>query len=206
MKINIISKRACWCGTLTGVFVALIIPLSAPLKVELQVSPLLFAEEKASVGVESVSVPSPIHLLIPKIKVDARVESLGLTKGGAVAVPKGPESVAWYNLGARPGEVGNSVISGHSGWKNHIPAVFDRLQDVRVGDKLSVENETGEVITFVVREIRLYGEGDTALDIFTSKDGKAHLVLITCAGKWNKVTQSYPNRLVVFADRELTSE
>ncbi len=206
MKINIISKRAHWCGILMGVLVALILPLSVPLEVELQVSPLLFAEEKVNGGVESVSVPLPAHLRIPRIKVDARVESLGLTKSGALAVPKGPESVAWYNLGTRPGEVGNAVLSGHYGWKNHIPAVFDRLRDVRVGDKLSVENETGQVITFVVREVRLYGASDNAVNVFTSTDGKAHLVLITCAGKWSKASKSYPNRLVVFADRELTRE
>jgi hypothetical protein len=39
-------------------------------------------------------------------------------------------------------------------------------------------------------------------EIFTSKDGKSHLNIITCDWAWNKNTKHYPNRLVVFTDKE----
>jgi hypothetical protein len=53
-----------------------------------------------------------------------------------------------------------------------------------------------------VREIKKYDPNANASDVFISGDGKAHLNLITCVGFWNKVSKSYPKRLVIFADKE----
>ncbi len=144
----------------------------------------------------------PVHLKIPSIKVDASVEYVGLTSDGAMDVPKGPIGVAWFNLGPRPGENGSSVIAGHYGWKNDIPAVFDNLHKIRKGDKMYIENEKGAIVTFVVREIRRYDKNADASDVFGSSDGKAHLNLITCAGVWNKAEKTRSDRLIVFTDKE----
>ena len=139
---------------------------------------------------------------IPGISVDDGVEQVGVTSEGEMGTPKGPVGVAWFSLGSRPGEVGSAVISGHYGWKNGIPAVFDNLYKLHPGDKLYVEDENGIITTFVVRELRRYGEHDDASNVFTSRDGKAHLNLVTCEGVWNKFSKSYSKRLVVFADKE----
>lgn len=143
-----------------------------------------------------------MHLKIPKINVLANIESVGLTSYGAMDVPKGPVDVAWYALGPRPGEIGSAVISGHFGWKNGISAVFDNLYKLQVSDKIYIEVDGGATTTFVVREIRTYGENDIVPDVFSSNDEKAHLNLITCEGIWNKVSKSYSKRLVVFTDKE----
>lgn len=151
---------------------------------------------------EQVRSGLPIQLKIPRIRVGATFESVGVTPQGAMGVPKGPAGVAWFSLGARPGEVGSAVVSGHYGWKNGIPAVFDNLYKLRPGDKLYVEDEKGVVTTFVVRELRRFGEHADASEVFTSRDGKAHLNLVTCEGVWNKSAKSYSKRLVVFTDKE----
>jgi LPXTG-site transpeptidase (sortase) family protein len=151
---------------------------------------------------EQVRAGSPVRLTIPRIGVDAVLESVGLTAEGAVAVPKGPANAAWFDLGPRPGEVGSAVITGHFGWKDNLPAVFDDLSSLRAGDSLLVEDEKGVVTVFVVRELRTYGEYEDAPDVFSSSDGKAHLNLVTCEGIWNKSSKSYSKRLVVFADKE----
>ena len=143
-----------------------------------------------------------LRLKIPKINIDAAVRSVGLTPEGAMDAPKTPEDVAWFNLGPRPGEKGSAVISGHYGWKNNIPAVFDNLHKLRKGDKVYVEDKNGATIVFVVRELRTYGQNEDASDVFGSGDGKAHLNLVTCTGTWNKAQKSYSNRLVVFTDKE----
>ncbi len=143
----------------------------------------------------------PVRLKIPKIHVDAAVEYVGLTPAGAMDVPKNPVTVAWLNLGARPGEVGSAVVSGHYGWKNGKPAAFDNLYALRKGDKIYIEDEKGATTTFVVREIRRYSPSANAAEVFASSDGKAHLNLITCEGVWNKVEKSYSKRLVVFTDK-----
>lgn len=153
------------------------------------------------VSVETRQVELPVRLQIPKINVDAAVEYVGVTPQGAMAVPKGPDGVGWYGPGPRPGEVGSSVISGHYGWKNNIPAVFDHLNKLQVGDMVYVVDAKGATTTFVVKEIRSYGEKQDASDVFTSKDGGIHLNLITCEGVWNKATKSYSKRLVVFTDK-----
>lgn len=144
----------------------------------------------------------PIRLKVPKINIDAAVEYVGLTPQGDMDIPKGPDNVAWYSQGPRPGEKGSSVINGHFGWRDNIPAVFDNLHTLQKGDNLSVEDEKGKIITFVVRELRTYGQDDDASAVFRSSDKKAHLNLITCQGTWNKNQKSYSNRLVVFTDKE----
>lgn len=116
--------------------------------------------------------------------------------------PKGPEDVAWYKLGQRPGEKGSAVLAGHSNWNQGAPAVFDKINKLRSGDKLYVVDDTGLTVVFVVRELRNYNQSDDAAAVFGSSDGKAHLNLITCEGAWNKFTKTYSKRLVVFAGKE----
>lgn len=159
------------------------------------------AETVGGVRVDQASSGLPIRLVIPKIKVDAAVEHVGLTPQGAMGVPKGPANAAWFELGSRPGEKGSAVIAGHFGWKNGIPAAFDNLSKLRKGDKIYMTDAKGATSTFVVRELRTYGERDDASSVFMSNDGKAHLNLITCEGVWNKAKKSYSSRLVVFTDK-----
>lgn len=144
----------------------------------------------------------PARLKIPKIEVDAVFEHVGLTVAGVMAAPKSPANVAWLSAGPRPGERGSVVVNGHFGWRDGIPAVFDDLHKLAVGDKIYVVDNTGATTTFVVHSLKTYGEGEEAFGVFNSIDGKAHLNLITCQGKWNAVEQRYSDRLVVFADRE----
>ena len=151
---------------------------------------------------EQATATFPARLKIPKIKVDAPVESVGLTTQGAMGAPKGPSGVAWFNLGPRPGEKGSAVMSGHYGWKNNIPASFDNLSKLRKGDKLYVEDTKGVITTFVVRELRTYDQNQDASDVFGSDDGKSYLNLVTCKGVWNKAQKSYSQRLVVFTENE----
>jgi LPXTG-site transpeptidase (sortase) family protein len=144
----------------------------------------------------------PAYLRIPGIGVDAPIDSVGLTPEGAMDVPKGPATSAWFDLGPRPGENGSAVIDGHFGWKDGIPAVFDNLSKLQKGDIVYVDDTTGSTTAFVVRDIETYGHNEDASDIFASDDGKAHLNLITCGGVWNNAQKSYSNRLVVFTDEE----
>lgn len=144
----------------------------------------------------------PIRIKIPRVSIDAAVEYAGVTSDGSMEVPKGPDNVAWYRFGPLPGEIGSAVISGHYGWKSGIPAAFDNLHKLQVGDRVYVDDSKGVTSVFVVESVRLYGEKQGAADVFGSKDGKAHLNLITCEGLWNAATKSYSNRLVVFAGKE----
>lgn len=161
-----------------------------------QSTPLAFAER----GKSTPDVPE--HLRIPAIGVDAAIEHLGLTPQRAMDAPKGAADVAWFDLGPHPGDVGSAVIAGHEGWKNNLPAVFDDLYKLQKGDKVYVEDANGTTTAFVVREIRIYKQDADTSEVFSSKDGKVHLNLITCKGVWNTAQKSYSDRLVVFTDIE----
>lgn len=143
----------------------------------------------------------PARIKIPTINVDAAVEHMGLTAQGALDVPKGPADAAWYDQGPRPGEKGNSVISGHFGWKDGLPAVFDDLRKLQKGDMVYIEDEKGSITTFVVRDFRTFAPSEATAEVFNATDSTAHLNLITCNGQWSNAKKSYSQRLVVFADK-----
>ncbi|MFZ3019998.1 MAG: class F sortase [Minisyncoccia bacterium] len=145
----------------------------------------------------------PIEIKIPAIGVSATIESVGIKLNGELDVPVNIKNAAWFNMGPRPGDVGSAVIDGHFGWKDGKEAVFDNLYKLNVGDKIIILDARKVAITFIVRELRRYGEKEDSLGVFISDDGKMHLNLITCNGIWNKVSKSYSNRLVVFADKEI---
>ena len=144
----------------------------------------------------------PLRLKIPKINVDSVIEYVGLTTTGAMDTPKNQENVAWFQSGARPGEIGSAVIAGHYGWKNQKSSAFDNLHMLQIGDKIYTEDEKGITISFVVKEIKKYNPEADTKDVFSSNDGKSHLNLITCEGIWDKVKEDYPSRLIIFTDRE----
>lgn len=145
----------------------------------------------------------PIRLTIPVIQVDSAIEYVGMASDGSMSAPKKQEDVAWYQLGSRPGDIGTAVIAGHFGtWDNGKGSVFDNLDKLQKGDKVTVVDDGGTTITFIVKGRGNFGSNADATDIFRSSDGKSHLNLITCEGVWNTSSQSYPSRLVIFADKE----
>ena len=152
--------------------------------------------------ISDIPMISLLRLKIPILSINSVIGYVGLTSLGAMDAPNGPNEVVLFDPGPNPGEEGSAVIAGHYGWKNGIPAIFDNLNKLKEGDKIYVENEKGIIITFVVKKVVLYDENDDTSKIFLSDDGKSHLNLITCGGKYNKITKSYSNRLVVFSDKK----
>ena len=150
-----------------------------------------------------INLNLPVRLIIPKINIDSAIESIGLTADGVMDNPKDPNNVAWLNLGKHPGEDGTAVIAGHYGiMKNGKGSVFDNLYKLRTGDTLSVEDNNGALISFIVRKSRRYDPNSDATAVFSSNDGISHLNLITCEGEWNNISKTYSQRLVVFTDKK----
>lgn len=155
-------------------------------------------EQVPVIEVQEIKQALPVRLKIPKLNIDAFIESVGLTSGGAMGVPEDTANAGWFNLGPRPGERGSAVIAGHFDGKNGGAGVFADLYKLKPGDKLSVQDDKGIEIIFTVRESHLYDPG-FAEEVFSSGDG-IHLNLITCDGVWDGVKKSYSKRLVVFFD------
>jgi LPXTG-site transpeptidase (sortase) family protein len=155
------------------------------------------------IGEQIARVGLPIRLEIPSINVDAKIYDVGLTSSGAMDVKQDITQVAWYEFGPRPGEIGSAVIAGHYGWLDSGEAsVFNNLHNLNKNDEITVIDDKGLSIVFVVQNIKKFDPDADATSIFTSSDNKAHLNLITCDGTWENSQQTYSDRLVVFADKK----
>lgn len=146
----------------------------------------------------------PVRIRIPKLNVNTVVRQNGLKADGSLDAPANISDVGWYKLGAAPGEQGNAVLTGHvaqiRGGVMVKPGVFHNLSSLKPGDKIYVENNKGETITFTVRASKVYDPNADAPEVFAATGG-SKLNIITCEGTWNPAQQSYTGRLVVFADK-----
>jgi len=159
------------------------------------VSPVAVSEAPANIN------PSrPVRLQIPKLKVDAKIDFLGLTKDGDMASPNDIANAGWYKLGTMPGNEGSAVIAGHRTGFKGVPGIFTNLGKLQKGDNIIIIDEQQQTIRFVVQEIRTYKQNEKPAEVFTSANG-AHLNLITCTGSWSSANNSFSERLVVFADK-----
>jgi len=91
----------------------------------------------------------PTRLRLPAIGVDATIEYVGLTPEGNMDIPKHYDNTAWYEPGARPGDVSNAAIAGHVDSKTG-PAVFWELPTLKPGDAIFVVGDDGVERRFVV--------------------------------------------------------
>lgn len=144
----------------------------------------------------------PINLIIPSLSIDSKIETVQLTTLGAVGVPNNPEDVGWFEESPIPGEIGNSIIDGHSGWKGDTQAVFDNLKKINIGEKIYIKNYDGSVTAFVVKEIHVFTPNEDYKRVFIPSDNNSHLNIITCTGYWDDIRKTHEDRLVVFTDRQ----
>ncbi len=149
--------------------------------------------------------PTPIQSLvprtfyIPRLKLEAPVEQVGVTEDGRMEVPKQAGNVAWYKWGPKPREYGNAVVTGHYDTPSGKPAVFYNLRKLEQGDEIVIESRDGITSTFMVtgKETIAYTEFPSEY-VFALREG-INLNLITCDGIWNAEDKIYSNRLVVYA-------
>ncbi len=142
----------------------------------------------------------PKNLAIPTLRIDASVQYIGLSSEGAMDVPSNSKDVAWYKFGVKPGEKGNAVIAGHKDWFNDKNGVFSDLNKLKIGDYVYVVDDRNNKHRFKVAKKQSYKEGTAPMEEIFGLGNAARLNLITCVGSWNKNTQSYSERLVVYTE------
>jgi LPXTG-site transpeptidase (sortase) family protein len=139
----------------------------------------------------------PTRITIPKIRVNAVIESIGVTNG-VMDTPRSAWNVGWYASMASPGEWTNVVMSGHRDWYNIGPVVFWNLSLLAPGDKIYVTGPDGSGATYVVMTGWMIGADEPA-DGLIADTGFEALTLITCGGRWDG--REYTHRYVVRAKR-----
>ena len=139
-------------------------------------------------------------LIIPKINVDVPIiwdANASSQESLNAAMDHG---VAWFNIhgaNARPGQVGNFVLSGHSSndWLDggDYKFIFARLEQVVVGDTIYV-NYNSQRYTYTITHTEVVKPTDVAA--LTKPTSKPILTLVTCTPRGTAL-----NRLLVFAEQ-----
>jgi sortase (surface protein transpeptidase) len=143
-------------------------------------------------------VARPVMLIIPRIRVRTRLETLGRTAQGTLQVPDSTTVAGWYTGSPRPGEIGSSIIAGHID-STSGPAVFFRLRLLRPGNLVYVRRADGTLAVFRVYGEHMYPKADFPTEQVYGPVPDAELHLITCGGVFDSATASYLSNVVVYA-------
>ncbi|GIG91802.1 class F sortase [Plantactinospora endophytica] len=145
----------------------------------------------------------PVRISIPKIRVNAKIISLGVNDDGTVQVPplKQAQLAGWYKLGASPGEFGNAVVVGHVDSAATGPAVFFRLGSLKRGERIEVTRKDGGVVRFAVDAVKSYPKAAFPSELVYGATDAARLQVVTCGGTFDRKKRSYRDNVIVSATR-----
>lgn len=156
----------------------------------------------AGTGVVLAEAPAeplnPARLVIPAIGVQAAVQTVGLADDGSMGIPDNFTDVAWYSLGAAPGQAGNAVFTGHIS-STAAAAVFYNIDQLAPGNMVRVTGDDGRELVFVVQEVDTYKAENVPMARIFAPSDQAGVVLITCGGTWDPNARLFSDRVVVFA-------
>jgi LPXTG-site transpeptidase (sortase) family protein len=162
--------------------------------------PITTKPSGADFSLYNVAPDMPRYLMIPKLGVDARVLQVGINANGALGTPANVFDTAWYTGSAEPGQPGATLIDGHvSSWSTH--GVFYAIKTLTAGDSIQIERGDGTILHYQVVKTQIYNVNnvDMKAALTPITPGVSGLNLITCAGDVIKGTNSFSERVIVFA-------
>lgn len=164
------------------------------------------ASAAAPTAIPTPAFAKPARLVIPSIKVDAAVETVGVDNQGYIANPADSWNVAWFDGSVLPGQPGNAFLYGHVDWyaepalgRPHGPRVFVNLSVLKIGEQVRVVGDDGKTLIFQVDAMETVPYS-TPPGKWLSRTGPPTLTLETCAGKWDAKAGTYESRLIVHAN------
>lgn len=174
-------------------------------------------ERGAILPIDNGIVPSsgPRHstsweLLVPTARIRADIVSLGRTPSGALGAPDNPFVVGWFDLSAKPGEAGNTILGGHRDYEdidgNIGVGVCWELDQVRIGDQMVIRDAEQNIAwVYQVTESTVVDPDDPASLRYLTYSDEPIITLITCTGSFNPKTHLYSHRLIVVATLQATA-
>lgn len=161
--------------------------------------PASAAPEPVAAAPAPPALPAPpVRIVIPKLGVDAAVETRGVGADGVSQTPEDPRNVAWYDFSERPGESGIALFAAHKDWYGIGPTVFYKLSTLVPGDPIRILSADGKVRDYRVAESFDVDPASRAGDLLTGTAGS--VVLYTCDGAFDTLKGEYTRRFVVKAD------
>jgi sortase (surface protein transpeptidase) len=143
-------------------------------------------------------VAEPVWLRIPALKVDAKIERLGLQRDGTIAVPATTDIAGWYEYGPRPGQAGPAVLLGHVD-SQAGPGIFIDLYRARPGTTVRVDRADGSSATFTITQVTKVPKVRFPTDLVYAPTLDPTLRLVTCGGSFDRARGSYRDNVIAFA-------
>ena len=143
-------------------------------------------------------VGRPVAVRIPSLGVSSSLEELSVGPSGALGRRSTTTGPAGTPTEPAPGEIGPAIIAGHVD-STTGPAVFYRLAELKVGDEVIVDTDTGRSLTFTVTARTQSAKAAFPTAEVYSNVPRPELRLITCAGAFDRSVGHYTDNLVVFA-------
>jgi sortase A len=150
-----------------------------------------------------VSPDMPRYLKIDKLSLFARIKRVGVDAQNAIEAPKNVYDAGWYDGSAKPGEPGAVFIDGHVSGPTR-GGIFVNLKKLKNGDSVKVEMGNGTKYTYrvVATERVPKDQVDMAKALRPYEQGKQGLNIMTCAGTYDKNSETYDFRYIVYTVRE----
>jgi hypothetical protein len=181
--------------------------------------PSATAEPTATVPPTIPGLDPDDRIVIEKANVDAPITLKAVPPaGGELPSPLGPDDVVYYDfagfdgLGGYPGSGGTIVLSGHvdygGGYCDNgtepppCTAVFWDLTQLNEDDVIEIHLPNGVHRYRVTGSDNLGAADQEKWDgVWTSSQDGERIALITCGGDFNRETQEYDKRHVVYGER-----
>jgi LPXTG-site transpeptidase (sortase) family protein len=142
---------------------------------------------------------APAAVSVPAIGLDAPLIDLGIADDGAMEVPVDADDVGWFTGGGKPGGRGPTVIAAHVDSASG-PAVFARLDELVVGDRVDVTTVDGDAVSYSVTEVVDVPKAEFPTARVFGAQPTDQLRLITCGGVFDRDSGHYDQNRIVFAE------
>ena len=158
-------------------------------------------EIKPAIDTYSVAADVPKYLTIPSLSVKARIVSLGVSADDRLLSPTNIHDVGWYDKSAKPAsKTGAIVLDGHVSGPTQNGVFYD-LKKLRAGDTIILTAGNDTTTTFIVRTTEKLNVADVDMNkVLAPVSSKLGLNMITCTGSFNKDTNQYEERFIVYAE------
>ena len=145
-----------------------------------------------------VSADQPRAIDIPAITVSGFIQRVDEDKNGHMATPTNISFAGWYVKSALPGQTGVSIINGHVSGR-YSDGIFKNLQQLHQGDVIRIQMGDLSWLAYRVTDTTVYKASNKTVLLRPRTGAISELHLVTCGGRYNKVNQSYNERVLISA-------
>ena len=193
---------ACSCATARQAVPVAAPPTSAPAgaRSSAPASPQLGSKPATLGALRAEQGHQPVLVAVAGLSQPAPVQPRTTDPvNGGLDLPTNAATVAWWASGSGPGEpTGTVVLAAHVVYDGHT-GPFTRLDRLRPGALVVLTTAAGIRYRYAVTGSRRAPKASLNRAALFSPSGAPMLALVTCGGRYDPVTRSFADNLVVTA-------